>query len=382
MHLLNHNVHEYVKKAHGTAGLAHITKSKFENSLIRLPPLPEQHRIVNKIEELFTKLDAGVELLNKVKIQLKRYRQSALKAAFEGKLTEEWRKQNKGKIEPAEVLLERIETERSKKSNRKPKGLDPTDTLKLPELPHGWVWVTTAQLAAFEDRSMTDGPFGSNLKTEHYTSEGPRVIRLQNIGSCKFINEKAHISQDRFLKLKQHAVQGGDIVIRSLGFPSPTACIVPDWVGDAIVKADCFRYKVAKPFIKSNYVLYALNSPITQKRTEALVHGVGRPRLTLNEVKSIPLPLPPLEEQNRIANELEFRFSVMDEVLSEIESDLKRAQTLRQSILKKAFSGQLVPQDPNDEPASKLLERIKQEKLNKAQAEPKSRKTGAKPDVK
>ena len=113
---------------------------------IPLSPLPEQHRIVAKIEELFTRLDAGVEALKKIKAQLKRYRQAVLKYAFEGKLTQEWREANKGKIEPASVLLERIKEERKKEGKGKLKELPPIDTSDLPELPEGWVWTTVGDL--------------------------------------------------------------------------------------------------------------------------------------------------------------------------------------------------------------------------------------------
>lgn len=109
---------------------------------ISLPPLPEQHRIVTKIEELFTRLDTGVEALKKIKAQLKRYRQAVLKHAFEGKLTKEWREAHKDELEPASVLLERIKAEKKKALGNKYKEPSPVDTSYLPELPRGWVWTT------------------------------------------------------------------------------------------------------------------------------------------------------------------------------------------------------------------------------------------------
>jgi type I restriction enzyme, S subunit len=373
-----------------------------ERVKIPFPPLPEQHRIVSKIEELFTKLDAGTEDLKRAKAQLRRYRQAVLQTAVTGQLTYQWREKNIDKSKSADELLSNIldahrnrweqrELAKMRDGGKQSKGNEwkqkyrppkEPDIDSLPELPHGWVWATAEQLASAEDRAMTDGPFGSNLKTEHYTNTGPRVIRLQNIGSCEFIDEKAHISNDRFLKLKKHAVYSGDIVVRSLGLPSPTACMIPDWVGDAIVKADCFRYKVAEPFVNPKYVMHALNSPSTQKRTETLVHGVGRPRLNLNEVKSIPLPLPPFQEQTTIADEVESRFSIMDEVSSIIDANLKRIKALRRSILRRAFQGKLIPQDPNDEPAEKLLEKISQSASKSIQSKRKRKSNGDTPNGK
>ena len=191
MYTLNHKVTEYIAKAHGTAGLAHITKKKFEESYIPFPPLPEQHRIVDKIEELFTKLDAGVEALKKIKEQLKRYRQAVLKYAFEGKLTEEWREQHKGELEPASVLLERIKVERKKNLGKKYKELPPVDTSDLPKLPDGWVWTKMQEISV----KITDGTH----HTPTYTNEGVSFISVKDIKNgiisfenCKFISEDEH----------------------------------------------------------------------------------------------------------------------------------------------------------------------------------------------
>ncbi len=128
------------RKMTGSAGQLRVPTNYMLELPILLPPLPEQHRIVSKIEELFTKLDAGVDALKKVKVELKRYRQSVLKHAFEGKLTAEWREANKGQIEPASVLLDRIKEERKKALGKKYKELPPVDKADFPELPKEWVW--------------------------------------------------------------------------------------------------------------------------------------------------------------------------------------------------------------------------------------------------
>jgi len=124
-----------------------ITGDQLRSIEIPLPPLPEQHRIVSKIEELFTKLDAGVEALKKIKAQLKRYRQAVLKYAFEGKLTQEWREANKDKLEPASVLLERIKEEKKKKALGKFKELPPLDTSGLSDLPKEWAWTRLGEIS-------------------------------------------------------------------------------------------------------------------------------------------------------------------------------------------------------------------------------------------
>jgi type I restriction enzyme S subunit len=202
---------------------------------------------------------------------------------------------------------------------------------------------------------------GSNLKTEHYRNEGRRVIRLQNIGDGEFKEEKAFISIEHSLKLSKHRAFPGDLVIATLGDNPPRSCVIPDFVGPAIVKADCIRYKVSSNVI-STFVNYTLNADPTRKRTTSKLHGVGRPRLNLTEIKSIEIPLPPFAEQEQIVSEVEQCLSIVSQLEAAVKANLKRAERLRQSILREAFAGRLVPQDPNDEPASILLDRIHRER--------------------
>ncbi|PLS83933.1 MAG: hypothetical protein CYG60_20605 [Actinobacteria bacterium] len=346
-----------------TTNISNVSTKKLRTLTLQVPPLNEQRRIVEKIEELFTKLDAGVRSLEQARAQLKIYRRSVLKAAIEGELSHEWREAHKEKLEPASELLERILRERREKfAGKKYKEPISPDTSGLAALPHGWAWATVDQLASAKPNSLTDGPFGSNLKTAHYTGSGPRVVRLQNIAPHTFVDVEAHISEEHYEGLKKHAVYAGDLVIRALGEPAPVACAIPTWLGKAIVKADCIRFKPAEGYVSSPYIMYALNSHPVQRRTTAVIHGIGRPRLNLTEIKSIAVPLPPIVEQSRIAEEIERRLSVVDKLEGTVEENLKQAGALRQSILKRAFSGELVPQDSDDEPASALLERIRAER--------------------
>ncbi len=357
-----------------------ITGDKLRQTSIPFPPLPEQHRIVAKIEELLTRLDAGVKALNAVKAQLKRYRQSVLKSAFEGKLTAEWREIHKGRLEPASVLLERIKEERKKKLGNKYKESPPVDTTELPELPVGWAWSRVGDVGADETNAITDGPFGSNLKTSHYVDDGPRVVRLQNIGDGVFVDAEAHISEQHYQKLRKHEVFADDVVIAALGEKPPRSCLIPSSLGKAIVKADCIRLKV-HPELNRRYINHCLNAPPTKERTSELLHGVGRPRLNLSEVKSIFLPIANRREQNEIVLEIERCFSVADAIEMAVEQSFVQSERLRQSILKRAFEGKLVPQDPNDPPASELLEQIRSEResgVNRVTEKTKRRTTAGK----
>jgi type I restriction enzyme, S subunit len=281
-----------------------------------------------------------VASLERVQAALKRYRASVLKSACEGRLvpTEaELARKEKRTYETGEQLLRRIVKQRREECSGKGPSAVSVD---LPQLPDGWAGATIHQLAAAEPNSITDGPFGSNLKTEHYTKVGPRVIRLQNIGDGVFVDEKAHISEKHFNTLQKHRVFAGDLVIAALGENPPRSCVIPGSVGPAIVKADCIRFKPHRA-VEARYLNFALNSDPVRKRTKKIVHGVGRPRLNLGEIKSILVPLPPLVEQQRIVADVEQRLSVIAEVEAIMATNLQRATRLRQCILQRSFDGRI-----------------------------------------
>jgi type I restriction enzyme, S subunit len=282
-----------------------------------LPPLLEQGRIIGEIDKQFIRLDAGVFSLYQAQRKLAVCRRAVLQAAIQGRLNNA------------------IESLRQ------------------------WPHVLLGDLAEASVNAVTDGPFGSNLKTEHYTDAGPRVIRLQNIGDGKFIDQRACISPAHFARLQKHAVEPGDLLIAALGNELPRACIAPDSLGPAIVKADCIRFRPAAAQVSARYLCYALNSDAVRQATRKLVHGVGRPRLNLSEIKSIQIPLPPINDQMEIVEAVDDDLSLIDAVEDTVRTSLKKAAGLRQAILKRAFEGKLVPQDPSGEPASALLERIR-----------------------
>jgi type I restriction enzyme S subunit len=277
-----------------------------------------------------------VEALKRVQAKLMHYRAAVLKAAVEGALTADWRAQHPG-INSASTLLQSILAERRRRweeaqlekfktahkeppKSWKSKYQEPVapNAANLPVLPKGWCWATVEQLSAPESNSITDGPFGSNLMTMHYTDAGPRVIRLQNIKDGSFADERAHISAQRFARLKKHAVQAGDIVIAGLSESPPRACIVPD-LGPAIVKADCIRFKPHKE-LSARCLCFFLNSLPTRKRMKQIVHGIGRPRLNLSDIRAIALPLAPISEQEVISTEAEDQLSVIDHLKADLDA--------------------------------------------------------------
>jgi very-short-patch-repair endonuclease/restriction endonuclease S subunit len=248
------------------------------------------------------------------------------------------------------------------------------DTSNLPELPEGWVWASLDQ-CAMDESAITDGPFGSNLKSSHYQEAGPRVIRLQNIGDGVFLDAKAHISRDHYEELTKHAVEEGDLVVAMLGEVLPRACIVPLGVSPAIVKADCARIRLNKNLAIPKVLISQLNSKPIRDVVLQFVKGIGRPRINLRHIRAIPVAICPMEEQLEIEKALVDAQNAIAEQLKAIELSLKQSAAQRKNILKAAFSGQLVPQDPNDEPARVLLERIRAERVTQQAGNPSKKRS-------
>lgn len=348
----------------------HLSSKSISEIPLPLPPLPEQHRIVTKIEELFTKLDAGVESLKKTQGQLMQYRQSVLKSACEGKLvpTEAELARTEGReYEPADVLLERIlkerrgnwEEEQKRKGKKSGKYKEPAapDVSGLYELPEGWTKVSIAQISYF----VTDGDHNPPKRI----ASGIPHLTAKNVINWQ-ISEKGctYISVENFENVrKRYEPLGGDIIITCVGTIGRTA-IVPD---NYTFSADrnLAAVRLVSDLISEKFFLFALNTTSSQKKMNNASGSTAQPHLYLKDIRSFIIPIPPLAEQHRIVAEVERRLSVADEIEKTVEQSLKQAQRLRQSILKKAFEGKLVPQNPDDEPASVLLERIKEEKVKR-----------------
>ncbi|MCO7247258.1 restriction endonuclease subunit S [Halomonas sp. Mc5H-6] len=371
----------------GAVGQKRVPVTILEEHEIWLPPIKEQLRIVEKIETLFDEIDKGVESLKAAKATLGFYRQSLLKSAFEGRLTADWREQNPDKLEDPETLLARIQAERETrykaalddwqealdawrtggefgKKPAKPKRPTGVKAQHIsdensPYFPCDWGNARFGTLNV----TVSDGPFGSNLKTSDYTSKGVRVIRLENIGYGDFLEDKcSYVSEEKYETIKKHSVYPETIVISSFVTDAVRSCIVPKSIPLAINKADCFAAVLKGDQTNLTFAAYYFQSPQVFNQVNGLIHGVGRPRINTTQVKELHFPICSPAEQAEIVRLLDEKLDAADALEAEIDASLTRASALRQSILKKAFSGQLVPQDPNDEPASVLLERIKAEK--------------------
>ena len=223
----------------------------------------------------------------------------------------------------------------------------------MTDLPHGWAFATVGELA-----DLTDGPFGSNLKTAHYTETGPRVIRLQNIGEGVFRDERAHIDQARYERLIKHAVRPGDIVAASLGESTPRACLVPGWLGPAIVKADCIRVR-AHGGIDPGFLMWMLNSPQVRAQAALSIKGVGRPRLGLRGLRLLAVPVPPETEQRRILAAIEQLVSRMDAATQSVRRANVNCSSMRRVVLDLAAQGRLTTQDSAERSLAELVESLR-----------------------
>jgi type I restriction enzyme S subunit len=376
-------------KAKGMAGsMPKIDQQTISEAPIPLPPLAEQKRIVAKIEELFSELEAGEESLRVARRQLGVYRQSLLKQAFEGHLTAKWRTLNPDKLESPAQLLARIQSARQARYEkqlkewerdlkkwekgtqedkrpakpRKPGAVQlPTaeQTENLPELPKAWSWISLGNCAV----EISDGPFGSNLKSDDYVGAGVRVVRLENIGPGYFIKKKeSFISLEKYEKLKRHTVRPGDIVVASFINDAVRAALIPPSIEYAVNKADCFQVHCFGDTISADFLVRCFGARYFFKQLEQLVHGVGRPRINTTQLGEAFVPLCSLPEQQEIVRLLDEQFEVIERNEREIDGALRQSEALRQAILQKAFTGRLVPQSPSDEPATTLLARLRAER--------------------
>ena len=344
--------------------------------VLPLAPLAEQHRIVAEIEKQFTRLDASIAALKRAQANLKRYRASVLKAACEGRLvpTEAELAQTEGRdYEPAGQLLARILTERrarwesQEKRGRKYKEPAAPDTSNLPKLPEAWVWATVGQA------SEVQGGIQKQPKRAPAANAFP-FLRVANVLRGDLDLDEVHQIEVFPGELDKLKLLFGDLlIVEGNGSPSQIGRMAV-WKGEienCVHQNHIIRARVAVGIVPE-YIQTYWNSPAGSSRVLGVASSTsGLYTLSVSKVSTLPVPLPPLAEQHRIVADVDRRLSVIQQAEAAVEANLARADRLRQSILKQAFSGRLVPQDPNDEPASVLLERIRAER-EAAQAAAKS----------
>lgn len=326
-----------------------------------LAPLAEQQRIVEAIEAQFTRLDAGVAALKRLRTNLKRYKAAVLKAACEGRLVEQ-----DPDDEPASELLERILKERRAKwaAEQRAKGKDPRklaykepaapDTADLPDLPEGWAWATVEEVGEVR--------LGRQRAPQHHTGHYMRpYLRVANVFEDYIDTSdilEMNFNPDEF---ERYRLQYGDILLnegQSLELVGRSA-IFRDEVRDVCFQNTLVRFR-ASTIILIEYAQLVFRTYLHSGRFQKIAKWTTNiAHLGAQRFANIEFPLPPIAEQNRIVLEVEALMSLIQQLEIAVNLNVKRAERLRQSILREAFAGRLVPQDPNDEPAGELLKRIR-----------------------
>ncbi|MFM0658612.1 restriction endonuclease subunit S [Paraburkholderia sediminicola] len=339
---------------------------------IALPPLREQHRIVAKIEELLSELDNGIDDLKTAQAQLKVYRQALLKHAFEGKLTAQWRVDNPNKLEIADALLTRIQQERAQrylqhlaqwetgdKQGAKPKApkvLPPLTAEELAELPapeNGWVWVKYGDVCSHVRNGISAKPEGDS---------GTPIFRISAVRPMFFDMADIRHIENHAGEFDNYYLERGDLVFTRYNGSRQYVGVCAEYRSDEkrLFPDKLVQTRIFSRQIATSYLEKALNSGASRRFVESKIRTTaGQSGVSGEDIKNIPVPICSLEEQNKIVDVLESKLSGTDQLEQTITSALRQSEALRQSILKKAFSGQLVPQDSHDEPASALLARIK-----------------------
>jgi type I restriction enzyme, S subunit len=343
-----------------TTNLASLNQQMLKNLPIRLAPLPEQHRIVAEIEKHLTRLDDAVATLKRVETELERARASVLKAAVEGRLvpTEAALARAEGRTyEPAGVLLDRILTERKRKheeAHGKKKYKPPVEPESegLPELPEGWVWSSVEQTTEF----VTSGSRGW---AEYYAETGAIFIRSQDINTYRLdLSSVAYVKLPTGAEGTRTRVQKGDLLIIITGANVTISAFIQADVEEGYVSQHVGLCRPVDIAVSPYLHLWLMAYGGGRSQLEDAAYGAGKPGLNLMNIRDVRVGIPPLAEQLRIIAEVSRRLSVFDALAATVTRNLTRCAHLRQSILKRAFSGKLVPQDPTDEPASALVVRI------------------------
>lgn len=364
-------------------GQANVNGTKLSMMPVPLPPLAEQCRMVSRIEEILSELDASTEVLKRVQLQLKRYRQSVLKHAVEGKLTAEWREKHKGEIEPADELLRRILVERrakweeqelaKMKANgkvpkdqswkKKYKEPEPPNTEGLPELPEGWCWATVDQVGRHDEQIVLTGPFGSNLGRGDFLTDGVPLLTIGCLRETGISKHKAmFISEAKAKELDRYRLMRGDLLFSRMATVGRAGFVTEDLEG-TIFNYHLMRLRLLEAVCSPHFFLYYVRGASTVTNyVRDVNHGATRDGINTPQLLALPVSLPPLAEQRLIVDEVESRLSVLRRIEETVQTSLRRAEALRQAILRAAFAGQLVPQDPTDESASLLLKRIREER--------------------
>ena len=285
------NSFNYKGYVSGTTRLK-LTQAEMKRIPVPMPPIQEQERIVARIEELFSQLDAGVETLKKTKAQLAVYRQAVLKEAFDSASED-------CKMLPISEIL--------------------TKTRK----------------------GMSTGPFGTMIKKSDHKTSGVPMLGIENIGKGQFIDgNKIYVTPEKAEELKAFTLKAGDIIISRSGTVGEI-CAVPERAEGALLSTNLMRVSLDNSIIRSDYFIALFQSKgIVLDQIKELCKGSTRDFLNQTILKQIVFPVPSIEKQSEIVSIIEARMSVCDSIEQTVNTALQQAEAMRQSILKDAFEGE------------------------------------------
>ncbi len=304
-----------------------VSLSDLKGISVSVPPLAEQKVIADKLDALLSQVESTKARLDRIPQILKRFRQSVLAAAVNGRLTN-----------------------------------SESETFSI---------VLVEELAKPEKYSLGIGPFGSNLKVADYREEGHPLIFVREIRANRFGDDATKfVSDEKFKELKAHRALPGDILITKMGDPPGDVTIYPANRPEAVITADCIKLSVNEQVAIRDYVAYAMQSKPFRNDVLSISAGVAQQKVNLTKFRKLTLPLPSIEEQTEIVRRVDQLFAYADRIEQQVNNALERVNNLTQSILAKAFRGELTEQWRKDNPelisgdnsAEALLERIKAER--------------------
>jgi len=342
---LKFTIQDILRKAVGD--IPGISKNHILDHEVMMPPREVQDAIVAEIETQFSRLDEAIANLKRVKANLKRYKAAVLKAAVEGRLVEteaDLARAEGRSYETGAQLLERMLEARRSQWKGKGRYKEPVapDIARLPELPEGWVWASPSQLSAGEPYSLAIGPFGSNLKVNDYAAAGVPLVFVRNIRTASFGGaDTVFVTPEKAKELRAHQVTVGDLLVTKMGDPPGDVCMYPSDRPDAVITADCIKLRLTATRIDSTFVVYAIESQPVRRQVHAITKGVAQLKVSLARFRSIGVPLPPLAEQQRIVARVDRLLSLAAEAENQADANHRRAERLRQSMLRQAFSDRL-----------------------------------------
>lgn len=349
----------------GTAGQARVPVRFIEELEMPIAPLAEQHRIVAKLEKLLAKVHACQQRLEKVPVLLKRFRQSVLAAACSGRLTADWREENLSgqhgeRLRNAAITLRAQAWRRSGHKTACPPPQMP-GVVALPDLPTEWTWLPLGIMGENPFETVQTGPFGALLHKEEFAVSGVPVVAVGNLTGMGFTADGLYfVTAQKAKQLSRFDVHAGDVLFARSGATLGKVCVAPPDAMDWRMTGHILRARLNRDFLLPEYCVFALRgAPAVTAQVFGSVQGTTRPGYNTALLESIALPIAPLAEQKEIVRRVQALFALADQIEARLAKAKTQLDKLTPSLLARAFSGKLVPQDPTDEPAAVLLERIR-----------------------